>query len=62
MVDKWRARFLKARVEGLHDEPRPGAPRKMSDAQVEKIVIQTLEGTRADKRIGPRAAWRKPLG
>ncbi|MGH9565241.1 MAG: IS630 family transposase, partial [Candidatus Angelobacter sp.] len=45
MVSKWRARFLKARVEGLHDEPRPGAPRKVSDAQVEKVVIQTLEST-----------------
>lgn len=45
MVGKWRARFLKNRVEGLHDEPRPGAPRKVSDAQVEKVVIQTLEST-----------------
>ena len=45
MVGKWRARFLKARVEGLHDEPRPGAPRKVSDEQVEKVVIQTLEST-----------------
>jgi transposase len=45
MVGKWRARFLKARLEGLHDEPRPGAPRKVSDAQVEKVVIQTLEST-----------------
>jgi transposase len=45
MVGKWRARFLKARVEGLHDEPRPGTPRKISDEQVEKIIIQTLEST-----------------
>jgi len=45
MVGKWRARFLKARVEGLHDEPRPGSPRKISDEQVEKIIIQTLEST-----------------
>jgi transposase len=45
MVGKWRARFLKARLEGLHDELRPGAPRKVSDAQVEKVVIQTLEST-----------------
>jgi transposase len=45
MVGKWRARFLKARVEGLHDEPRPGSPRKISDEQVEKVVIQTLEST-----------------
>jgi transposase len=45
MVGKWRARFLKARLEGLYDEPRPGAPRTVSDEQVEKVVIQTLEST-----------------
>src|SRR5215831_18295793 len=45
MVGKWRARFLKARLEGLYDEPRPGAPRKIGDDQVEQIVIQTLEST-----------------
>src|SRR5499427_1119002 len=45
MVNKWRSRFLKKRLEGLYDEPRPGAPRKVSDAQVEKVVIQTLEST-----------------
>jgi len=45
MVGKWRARFLKTRLEGLYDEPRPGAPRQVSDAQVEQVVIQTLEST-----------------
>jgi transposase len=45
MVGKWRYRFLKTRLEGLYDEPRPGAPRKVSDAQVEQIVVQTLEST-----------------
>jgi len=45
MVGKWRARFLQARLEGLYDEPRPGAPRQVSDAQVEQVVIQTLEST-----------------
>src|SRR6266436_284347 len=45
MVGKWRSRFLKARLEGLYDEPRPGAPRQVSDAQVERVVIQTLEST-----------------
>lgn len=45
MVGKWRARFLEARLEGLYDEPRPGAPRKVTDAQVEQVVIQTLEST-----------------
>ena len=45
MVGKWRARFLKTRMEGLYDEPRPGAHRQVSDAQVEQVVIQTLEST-----------------
>src|SRR6516162_9233821 len=45
MVGKWRSRFLKQRLEGLYDEPRPGAPRKVSDEQVESVVIQTLEST-----------------
>ena len=45
MVGKWRSRFLKARLEGLYDEPRPGAPRKVTDDQVERVVIQTLEST-----------------
>ena len=44
-VGKWRARFLQTRLEGLYDEPRPGAPRRVSDAEVEKVVIQTLEST-----------------
>src|SRR3954451_19104167 len=44
-VGKWRARFLQARLEGLYDEPRPGAPRKVSDVEVEKVVIRTLEST-----------------
>lgn len=45
MVGKWRARFLKERLEGLYDEPRPGAPRKIGDDQVEKVIVQTLEST-----------------
>ena len=45
MVGKWRSRFLKSGLEGLCDEPRPGAPRQVTDAQVEQVVIQTLEST-----------------
>jgi transposase len=43
MVGKWRARFLKERLEGLYDEPRPGAPRRIDDDQIEKVIIHTLE-------------------
>src|SRR4051795_11471489 len=45
MVGKWRSRFLESRLEGLYDEPRPGAPRKVSDSQIEEVIIQTLEST-----------------
>ena len=45
MVGKWRARFLKGGLEGLYDEPRPGAPRQIGDDQIERVVIQTLEST-----------------
>src|SRR5213596_2849987 len=45
MVGKWRSRFLKTRLEGLYEEPRPGAPRKVTDDDVEQIIIQTLETT-----------------
>ena len=44
-VGKWRARFVEARLDGLMDEPRPGAPRAISDDQVEAVVVKTLEST-----------------
>src|ERR1700676_5747798 len=36
-VGKWRERFVRQRLEGLLDEPRPGAPRSITDSQVEEI-------------------------
>jgi transposase len=42
-VSKWRARFVKDRLEGLSDEPRPGAARKITDEQVEAVIVKTLE-------------------
>ena len=47
-VGKWRRRFLKARIEGLSDEPRPGRPRTLTDDQVAKVVERTLSATPAD--------------
>jgi transposase len=47
-VGRWRARFIADRVDGLLDEPRPGAPRKISDADVERVLTQTLESTPRD--------------
>jgi transposase len=42
-VGKWRRRFVAKGVDGLLDEPRPGAPRKISDADVERVIVRTLE-------------------
>jgi transposase len=42
-VRKWRQRFIEHRLEGLHDEARPGAPRKITDEQVQQVVVRTLE-------------------
>jgi len=44
-VGKWRARFVQDRVAGLCDEPRPGTPRQISDAQIEDVIVRTLEST-----------------
>lgn len=40
---KWRNRFVTAGIDGLHDEPRPGAPRTISDDDVERVIVKTLE-------------------
>jgi transposase len=42
-VGKWRQRFVEKSIDGLLDEPRPGAPRSISDRRVEQIVTTTLE-------------------
>ena len=42
-VGKWRARFLARRLDGLRDEPRPGAPRRITDADVARVVNKALE-------------------
>jgi transposase len=44
-VGKWRRRFVAQRLDGLLDEPRPGAPRQITDAHVERVLTLTLEST-----------------
>ena len=46
-VGKWRQRFVDAGLDGLMDEPRPGAPRSINDRRVEQIVTMTLESAPA---------------
>src|SRR5215467_14831022 len=47
-VGKWRSRFRSKGLEGLLDEPRPGTPRRVSDADVEKVLTTTLESLPRD--------------
>ena len=47
-VGKWRRRFIGKGCDGLLDEPRPGAPRKVGDADVERVVTMTLESMPRD--------------
>jgi len=44
-VRKWRRRFASDRLAALYDEPRVGAPRHISDADVEAVIVRTLETT-----------------
>ncbi len=42
-VGRWRERFAELGLDGLYDEPRPGAPRKIGDEAVADTIRKTLE-------------------
>lgn len=44
-VRTWRRQFLDRGLEGMCDDPRPGVPRKITDADVERVIVKTLEET-----------------
>src|SRR5712692_1018659 len=47
-VGKWRSRFVAGGAAALLDEPRSGAPRRITDDQVESVIVKTLESTPHD--------------
>jgi DNA-binding CsgD family transcriptional regulator len=55
-VCKWRQRFVESRLEGLADEPRPGAPRTITDEQIEEVIVATLERQPSDTTHWSRAS------
>jgi len=61
-VGKWRRRFLDSRMDGLADEPRPGAPRKISDEAVEELIVATLERQPRDATHWSRASMAAETG
>ena len=61
-VGRWRHRFVRKRLQGLLDEPRPGAPRKIADAEVERVIALTLERTPRDATHWSTRAMAKRSG
>jgi transposase len=61
-VCKWRNRFIKHRLDGLLDEPRPGADRTVTVDQVEAVVVKTLESTPMGRTHWSTRAMAKNVG
>lgn len=61
-VGKWRQRFLDDRLDGLADEPRPGPPRSLTDAQIEEAITVTLESKPTNATHWSTRSLAKKLG
>src|SRR6188474_2222635 len=61
-VAKWRSQFVEHRLAGLYDEPRVGAPRTISDEQVEALIVKTLETTPAGETHWSTRSMAKAAG
>ncbi|MFG2781283.1 helix-turn-helix domain-containing protein [Streptomyces prunicolor] len=57
-VRKWRSRFAANRLENLADRPRSGPPRRITDEQVEALVVRTLDqAPPMGDRTGRHVRW-----
>jgi transposase len=61
-VGKWRSRFVARRLDGLLDEPRPGAPRRIGDASIERLIATTLNTLPRDSTHWSTRSLAKKLG
>lgn len=61
-VGKWRERFRLERLEGLLDEPRPGAPRQITDDKIEEVVTRTLESMPENRTHWTTRAMAESIG
>jgi transposase len=61
-VGKWRRRFVESRLDGLVDDPRSGRPPSITAAQVEDVVVATLEQTPSNATHWSRAKMAERSG